>query len=75
MYDENKALSASMIIHAPNEEFDTFDSDDMLSFDDEMMDDEVQLLCNKTTDIKITVQGSKDSGHLNPLSSVSRWHY
>ena len=25
VYDENKALSASMITHAPKEEFDTFD--------------------------------------------------
>ena len=70
VYVENKALSASMITHAPNEEFDTFDSDDMLSFDDEMMDDEVQLLCNRTTDIKLSVQGNKNSGCLNPLSTT-----
>ena len=70
VYDENKALSASMMTHAPNEEFDTFDSDDTLSFDDDMTDDEIQLLCNKTTDINLSVQGSKNSGHLSPLSST-----
>ena len=33
----------------------TFDSDDTLSLNDEMMGDEVQLLCNRTTDIKLSV--------------------
>ena len=71
VYDENKALSASMITHAPNEEFDTFDSDDMHSFDDDMMDDEIQPFCNTTTDINLGVQGSKNSDHLNSLLSTS----
>ena len=70
VYDENRALSASMITHAPNEEFDTFDSDEMLSFDNEVTDDEVQLLCNRTTDIKLSVQGNKKSGCLNSLSTT-----
>ena len=70
VYDENKALSASMITPAPNEEFDTFDSDDMPSFVNNMTDDEIQLLCNKTTDINLSVQGSKKSDHLSPLLSM-----
>ena len=55
VYDENKALSTSMITHDPSKKFDTVDSDDTLPLDDIMVDDEVQLLCNRTTDIKLSV--------------------
>ena len=49
---KNEALSTSMITHASSGESDSLDFDDMLSLDDEMMDDnEVQLLCNRTSDI------------------------
>ena len=67
-YNENKALSASMITHDPSEGFDTVDSDDMLPLDNIMVDDEVQLLYNRTTDIKLSVWGNINSGHLNPSS-------
>ena len=52
----SEALSTSMITHASSKAVDSLDPDDMLSFDDEMTDDnELKLLCNGTTDVKLSV--------------------
>ena len=68
----NKALNASMITHASSEAVDSLDPDNMLSFDDEMADgNELKFLHNRTTDIKLSVQGPEDLDHLDLLLSLS----
>ena len=65
LYISGRSLSASMITYASDEEPNIFSFESADSLNSELLDVEIQSLCEKINETKVKVSFAKDTGHKN----------